>query len=461
MALSYLGTGKPIFTVTDGSTTILVATTLPQPQVNRIVKITNFDLYMNAAGKMVKKYANSNTERWEVTITYKDAMLTQAQFNTILSIIDYERQGYTVNLQARADNANITGTAVLKADPIIEQIDGYVSRGYDIEMTWIIDAVLVGYTQNIPDDVELYGLHWFLDDDYSEVGVTPTDDGSTVYGGISRFYVDDELLTATYNAKTSGAANADELILRETPDLTRAAQLSGTNYYQIQNILSSTYNELQSNILAFDYDDKVNVLVSQPGVTCKAVQCDWQATTETYANVTISINDITPSASLACLSVYEVLNDGVTIYSGYENKFYTYDVTASMTLTLSEIASQSVDYNSITTYPLYFIDKNTAVEFDTVANKIYLVQISDAFVVTARKELEQPSDIASETYWLINADISGTTEPYRASQSSPVVYDSVNKRLRLMALKSTNTVGTPTNDYRNINKIVSWSYKLN
>jgi len=136
-------------------------------------------------------------------------------------------------------------------------------------------------------------------------------------------------------------------------------------------------------------------------------------------------------------------------------------MTTSQTLSLTEIVGQTVDLNSISTYPLYFIDKYTAVEFDVVANKIYLVQVSSAYKVTARKEIMQPTEISSETYWLINAAITGTTEPYKASQSSPVIYDSTNKRLRLMALKSTNTVGLPVNDYRNINKIVSWSYKLN
>ena len=114
MALTYLGVGKPQFTVTDGSSTILATYTLPSPLVNNIVKVTNYKTYMNAAGKMVKKYANSNTERWEITLEYKTQMLSQTDLDTILAIFDYERAGYTITLKARTDNSDITGTAILK-----------------------------------------------------------------------------------------------------------------------------------------------------------------------------------------------------------------------------------------------------------------------------------------------------------------------------------------------------------
>jgi len=457
MALTYLGVGKPQFTVTDGSTTILATYTLPSPIRNTITKITNYKIYMNAAGKMVKKYANSNTERWEITLEYKTQQLSQTDFDTILEILDYERSGYTITLKARTDNSDITGTAILKDDEGIVAQEGKITRGYDITMTWIVDAVLVGYTQNTPDTVTLYSKNWFLDDDYAEVGVYPTADGSTLYGGVSRAYYGDDILTSTYNA--SAGASSDELILREVANITRANQLAGNAYEQVTDAVSSSYNEQQNQVLSFEYDDLFHVVLSQPNVEITAIKCDYTA--GAYTAISESINTLTAPADFSCLSVYDIADDGVTVYSGYSNKFYLYDMTSGLTISMNEVSGQTVDLNSISSFPLYFIDKNTAYEIDTTANKTYLVSVSDALKVTARKELEQPDEIESETYWLVNEFVNGATDPYRGSVSVPCFYDETNKRLRIMALKSTNVVGLPTNDYQNINKIVTWSYKLN
>jgi hypothetical protein len=454
--MDYLGVGKPQVTVTSGSTTILATYTLPQPILNRITSITNFDLYMNASGKMVKKYANNNAERWEVTWVYKSQQLSQTDFNTILAIIDYERAGYTVTIKARSDNATITGAAILKEDPSIEAIGGMITKGYDISLTWIIDAVLVGYSQNLPDDFTIYDKTWIMADDYSEVGVYPTAQGATLYGGVCRGIVGDEWLTATYNAKTAAGTNSDELILRNIPDITRAAQLAGNAFTMTQDILAAS-TKYQAGVLLFDYDDRVNILVSQAGVQSRVAYANWQSTTQTYSTVTLTSNTLT--TGIACMSVYSIEDDGVVIYDGYDNKFYTYDISGA-TFTLTEIVGQTVDKNSISSFPLYFIDELTAYEIDTTANKTYLVSVDSSFTVQARKELIQPDEIWSETYWLVNAAISGATEPYYASVSSPCFWDSAEKKLRVMALKSENVVGLPTNDYRNFTKIVTWSYKL-
>jgi len=465
----YIGTGKPVITVYDstGDNIVLGPITLRRPSSNVITLESNFSLEKNIEGEWIKKYTDVNREYYECKISYGPQMLTQSEINTLLQIFSLERSGHKIYLQPRSDNSTVKGWAALKEDPVVTYRNNNIKSGVTIDATFLLNTEVLGYSQTLPDSFDIYDSNWLLDDDYSEMGVYPTTNGSTLYGGVSRCYVGNNLVTVHQNAKLEDdpATVSDGIIFRK--NVVQAGDLASNIYESEDGCQGSSYvaeSLQQHTVLTFYYKDKLHTIYMMPPLVStlpsnyqfSVYTCDFD--NETGFSERTNTANRRANSNHGCLSVYEITSGGVTVYDGYNNTFWVYDYVAfANAFNFSQIAGLSVN-KGVCTGTLYFVTKEIAIEVDSVNKKIYLVSIKNRTVI-ARKELPQPQFFDGDN-WIVDYGVAiagGAIS--RASTSTPVVLDMQNKRLRVMFLLSEGSE-TPYKNSLNIKKICSWSYKL-